>query len=259
MARSGRRTARFLAVVALTLLALTACDLVTDPSPDPTADPTTTEPPTTEAPSDVEPSDAATTEDPSATPPAEEDLPGEAVDGFPEAGVSLAIVGVGATEILNLRIGPGIDFDSIARMPPETSLTATGRNRDLGGSAGTWFQVRAGDDVGWVISSYVSELGASRDVTDRFDPLPRAGSRSALIDEVIAGWSRSRDAIVVYGPVTAGEAMQVRIDVFHGDDDSVLGARLFVVADVDGDRFVVTKVTATQICARGVSGTGDCR
>lgn len=256
------RRARVLAAAAVALLVAAVgagCEWTTDPSPE-----TTTASPATPSPSptDVEPATETPSEEPTEaepTPPAEEDLPGETVDGFPEAGVKLAIVGVSSTEILNLRIGPGVDFDSIARMPPTTSLVATGRNRDLGSSAGIWYQVRAGDDVGWVISTYVAELGASRDVTDQFDPAPKDDSPSALIDEVVRAWGGDPDdAVVVYGPVVIDD-LQFRVDVPQGDGDSVAGARLFVVASEKNDTFTVTRVTATQLCARGVSGTGVCR
>ena len=255
------RPARLLAAAAAVLLVAsvsTACAWATDPSPEgPTASPTDPTP----SPTDIEPATETPSEestDAEPTPPAEEDLPGEPVDGFPGAGVALTIVGVSSQEILNLRIGPGVDFDSIARMPPDTRLTATGRNRDLGSSVGTWYQVRAGDDVGWVISTYVAELGASRDVTDQFDPAPRADSPGDLIDVVVTAWGGDpASAVVVYGPITIDD-LQFRVDVPSASDDSVVGARLFVVARVTNDRYIVTRVTATQLCARGVSGTGDC-
>ena len=255
-----RRARLFSVAAAMLLVASTsaACEWTTDPSPDPTtASPTSP----TASPTDVEPATEPPSEETSEaepTPPAEGDLPGEPVDGFPEAGVRLTIVGVSSQEILNLRIGPGVDFDSIARMPPDTQLTATGRNRDLGSSAGVWYQVRAGEDVGWVISTYVAELGASRDVTDQFDPVPKADSPRALIDKVVRAWGGDPDdAVVVYGPVVIDD-LQFRVDVPSAGDDAVAGARLFVVASVKDDTYTVTRVSATQLCSRGVSGTGDC-
>jgi hypothetical protein len=257
----ARATAAAAAALLVTVL-LGSCDYVTDPSPETS---TTTELTSTSADpvGEDEVEDATTSEEPTeATPttPAEQDLPGTVVEGYPEAGTSLLIVGVEAQEILNLRIGPGIDFDSIARLAPDTPLVATGRNRDLGGSAGIWYQVRAGDDVGWVISRYVAEPGASRDVTDTFDPAPTGESRRELIDAVVAAWDQSgtASAIVVFGPIVVEENLQVRVDVLTAGDDSVLGARLFVVAAQAEDTFTVTRVTATQLCARGASATGDC-
>jgi hypothetical protein len=253
------RRVRFLASAAAVLVtasSIAGCEWASDPSPDPT----TTSATPSEVETSSEPEEPTESEEPTAaepTTPAEDDLPGTPVDGFPEAGVSLTIVGVSAQEILNLRIGPGVEYDSIARMPPDTNLVATGRNRDLGSSAGLWYQVRAGDDVGWVISTYVAELGASRDVTDRFVPKPRADSRRELIDDVVTAWGGDpSEAVVVYGPVEI-EDLQFRVDV-PSDDDAVTGARLFVVARVRGDTYIVTRVTATQLCARGVSGTGEC-
>lgn len=257
------RRARLLATtVLLVAVVLGGCDLATDPSPDPT----TSEPASaaTTAPDDVEPSPTEPEPETTApTPPAEDELPGEAVDSGPGAGAALVIIGVSAQEILNLRIGPGIDFDPVVRMPADTGLVATGRARDLGGGAGVWYQVRAvvdgTDEVGWVLSSYTAQRGARRDVTDQFDPPPTAGSRDGLIDAVVAAWDRSPDATatVVFGPVERDD-LQLTVDVLTGGDDSVVGARLVVVSAVDDGRYTVTRVTATQLCARGVSGTGDC-
>lgn len=241
---------------------LGGCELASDPSPDPTTTASTTA--TTTPPEDVEPSPTESATEPAEpTPPAEDELPGEAFDRGPGAGDSLVIIGVSAQEILNLRIGPGIDFDPVARMPADTVLAATGRARDLGGGAGVWYQVRATvdgvDDVGWVLSSYTAQRGARRTVTDQFDPPPTSRSRSGLVDAVVAAWDRSPDAsaTVVFGPVERDD-LQVTVDVLTGGDDSVVGARLVVVAAVDDGRYTVTRVTATQLCARGVSGTGDC-
>lgn len=255
--------ARAVAAAAAALLVgvlVTSCDLATDPSPDPS---TTTEVTSDPTPTEEEVEDADASEEPTSEapiPPTDEDLPGEVLDGYPEAGTRLLIVGVNAQEILNLRLGPGVDFDSIARLPPDTPLTATGRNRDLGGSAGIWFQVRAGDDVGWVIARYVAEPGAVRDVTDRFDPPPAAQTRGDMIGAVVQEWDQTGTAtsIVVFGPMILDDALQARVDVLVPGDDSVLGARLFLVADSEDDTFTLTRVTATQLCARGVSGTGDC-
>lgn len=254
-------------LAAAALTALTACDYVTDPSPEPTTTasttPSPTEPTGLDGPSgSSEPESAETEPEPeepaSPTPPSEAEMPGEPVEGFPEVGTSLVITGVPAQEVLNLRIGPGIEFASVARLTPDTRLVATGRNRDTGG-AGLWYQVRAGEDVGWVFARYVAEPGASRDVTDHFDPPPSADRPGDLVDLVVERWQPGSgdDEVVVFGPVVIDDDLQVRVDV-PATDDSVVGARLFVVAARDDDVFTVTRVTATQLCARGVSGTGDC-
>lgn len=253
------RHARVVAASVAALLAagmLAACDLVTDPSPEitTTTPPTTTATPTPEPPAT---SEATEPESPTPTPPSEAEMPGEPIEGFPEVGENLVITGVPAQEILNLRIGPGIEFDSVGRLTPDTPLVATGRNRDTG-SAGIWYQVRAGDDVGWVFAGYIAAPGAIRDVTELFDPPPSAARPGDLVDAVVEMWqSGSRgDAVVVYGPVIIDD-LQFRVDV-PTDDDSVVGARLFVVATKADDEFTVTRVSATQLCARGVAGTGDC-
>lgn len=234
---------------------LGGCQFITDPSPDPSVTSSTAEPVPEPTTSETEPSPAS----PTPTPPSPDQLPGSEVTGYPDPGTALNIIGVPSTEILNLRIAPGVDFESIARLTPEANLVATGRNRLLEDDQGLWYEVHGDGELGWVSAQYVAQLGASRNVTDSFNPPPTAATRIELIDAVVAAWdgTANPDATVVYGPVEM-EDLQVRIDVLTGGDDSVLGARLFVVADNSSAQYVVTRVTATQLCARGLSGTGDC-
>lgn len=243
------------AVVAiLAAIVLGGCEFVTDPSPETgttTQSPTTTVP----APTTTEPKPSPTETAP--TPPSEAELPGEAIEGYPQAGTGLTIVGVPATEILNLRIGPGTDYVTVARLAPSADLIATGRSRAL--QDGIWNEVHADGELGWVSARYLAQLGASLNVTDQFDPPPSAATRADLIEQVVRMWDQTPEpeSAVVYGPVET-DGLQFHVDVLTRDDDSVMGARLFVVADNSGEEYVVTKVTATQLCVRGISTTGEC-
>ncbi|MFV0426973.1 MAG: SH3 domain-containing protein [Beutenbergiaceae bacterium] len=235
---------------------LTGCQFITDPSPESATSTAASPSPVVTA---EEPEPEATQSPPSPTPPTQSQLPGAVATGYPSAGTALTIIAVPATEILNLRLGPGTTFASIARLPAAADLVATGHNRILSAEE-LWYEVRADGELGWVSAQFVAQLGASRDVTDSFDPLPSAPNRTELINAVVAAWDRTAapDATVVFGPIEQ-EDLQVRIDILTPGDDSVLGARLFLVADNDAQNYVVTKVMATQLCARGVTGTGDCR
>jgi len=53
-------------------------------------------------------------------------------------------------DALNLRAGPGVEYDRIGQLTKGTPLTIRGSTED-----GTWLQVVAGDDTGWVAVKYV--------------------------------------------------------------------------------------------------------
>lgn len=246
-------------IAAATALALvTGCDYITDPSPTTPTSSTASTPaatanaPEPEATSDPTPAQAV------ATPMPSDQLPGTEVTGYPDPGTPLTVIGVPSTEILNMRLGPGVAFESIAQLVGSSNLVATGRVRQLDGDLGVWYEVHTNGQVGWVSSRYAAELGATRDVTDTFTPAPTAPNRGDLIDAVVTAWDPTADPdfTVVEGPIEI-EDLQVRIDI-RTNDDPVMGARLFVVANISPGQYEVTKVMATQICSRGVAGTGDC-
>ena len=51
---------------------------------------------------------------------------------------------------MNLRAGPGTDFDKVAQIPMGTTVTALGRNAD-----GSWVVVQYNDKYGWLCKQYL--------------------------------------------------------------------------------------------------------
>ena len=71
---------------------------------------------------------------------------------FPQAR-SLVDCPVTTGDILNLRQGPGLDYEIISEIPYQTRLTASAR-------AGEWYQVEYAGDAGWISTYLVSRDGA---------------------------------------------------------------------------------------------------
>lgn len=217
---------------------LTACQYITDPSPEIT---------TASAPVSPEPERTVTAEP--EEPPAATELPGEPV-GLPAEGTPLVVVGVPAQERLNLRIGPGTDYDSVARIEPmRPDLIATGENRLV--EEHEWYRVDTGVQRGWLRSDYLAQVGATIDATDRFTGVQGSTDPRELAATLVATWDatpgETRYAIVD-GPTRVGD-LQMRIDVFDGDG-AVIGFRLFVVAAREDEDAPWTplRATATQLC-----------
>ena len=51
---------------------------------------------------------------------------------------------------MNLRAGPGTDFDKVAQIPLGTAVTALGSNAD-----GSWVVVQYNDKYGWLCKQYL--------------------------------------------------------------------------------------------------------
>ncbi len=223
--------------------------VVTDPVPSDTAD------------TAVDPS---TSPEPSAAPSgAPAQLPGEPFDIVAPAGTPLVVVGVAHDDVLNVRVGPGVEFDVVADIEPTGEITSLGLGRLLDGSI--WQAVRAGDVEGWVNLSFVGQAGSVDDLTQR--AIERLGGRPTAEDvevlgRIVAEAFASEDPpsriTMVVGP-TSGDVDEVTFDVIGLGDDSVLGLRLhvFAVADVRGG-VELGSVEATTLCGRGVAEGGLC-
>lgn len=229
-------------VIAMLALALAGC---ADPAPVGSPDPETPSP----------------TPTPTVTEPVEEpeELPGEAIDWGPQDGAVLAVVGVAADDVLNLRDGPGVGFDVVAELAPlEDDVVATGRARQIEGSA-VWVEAAAGGATGWANYAYLAYLGQVDDITSRLGT-PAGGSELVdVADAVVRQWSGEaeegearRTVTVVDGP-HYGDLGEITVDVLGMGDDSVLGTRLHIFASPDGGRFTARTVEATVLCARGVT------
>ena len=51
---------------------------------------------------------------------------------------------------MNLRAGPGTDFDKVAQIPMGTAVTALGSNAD-----GSWVVVQYNGKYGWLAKQYL--------------------------------------------------------------------------------------------------------
>jgi hypothetical protein len=245
-----RRTA---AVLATAVLLLAGCgdDDDTETSTDTTT--TTVDDTTTTT---TEPTTTSTTAAPT---PAE--LPGERIEIFPYEGAELAVVGVEADDVLNVRAAPGVAYQIVAELEPlADGFTATGHNRDLDGDS-IWAEIDVDGTTGWVNTAFVAQLGGTDDITSRL--YPDTGDRpiadtmlqlGELVATDVAGAdAEAVDIVVVDGP-SVGDLGEITVDVVGYRDDSVLGERLRVFgAEEGGEAFRVRTVESTTLCRRGVS------
>lgn len=194
------------------------------------------------------------------------ELPGERVEIFPYEGATLAVVGVAADDTLNVRTGPGVDFDVVTELDPlATDIVATGHNRSLGND-GFWSQITVDGRTGWVNTAFVLQLGQVNDITSTLFPTPadRPGAETMLeLGNTVGGMRASeepRSRIVVVDGPTVGDLGEITVDVIGLGDDAVGGERLHVFAnpDASGEGFVVRTVEATTLCSRGVDPEGLC-
>ena len=225
-----------------------------------TDDSSTTE--TTEASGTTETSETTAT---TGRPPTGE-LPGERVDIYPYEGAELGVVGVETDDTLNVRSGPGADFDVVTELDPlATGVVATGHNRSIDNRS-FWVEVEVGGRTGWANVSFLSHLGATDDITSRIAPsggeLPRAETMlqlgRALAEDAAADAPEPR-IVVVDGP-TVGDLGEITVDVLGLADDALGGVRLHVFATPDdsGESFTLKTVEQTLLCTRGVAEEGAC-
>lgn len=194
----------------------------------------------------------------------DEDLPGEPIDIYPYEGAHLGVIGVEAGDTLNVRTGPGTDFDVVTELNPlSQEPTATGRNRTLDDDS-LWVEVTVGDETGWVNGAYVAQPGAVVDITA---DVPAASGETIveLAEAIAAGRAGSEEGpqptiTVVAGPDEGDEGEEITVDVVGLADDAQKGERLTIVAApaTGGTGYAVISVESIALCARGVTGDGLC-
>lgn len=201
-------------------------------------------------------------------------LPGDPVEWpyGPDAG-EVGVLGVEATDVLNVRARPGAGQPIVARLDPlRRGLAYTGRARQIGGSV--WPEI-TGDGVdGWVNGRYVGLVGGTDDVTAAVvgdGGRITAGTMRGLAERVVVRygladgyaitWGPDRDpaldaeaqrrVVVSHGP-TGGDVAEITVDVLDLFDDAVAAERLFIVARPDGDGgYGLNSVERTLFCWRG--------
>lgn len=193
--------------------------------------------------------------------PTPSELPGERIELFPQEGATLAVVGVAADDVLNVRAAPGVDFEVVAELAPlADGATATGHNRQLDDSI--WNELTVDGATGWANSAFLAQLGEVGDITTELYPAvadrPTAETMRQLGEQVAQDRAGDEppapDVVVVDGP-SVGDLGEITVDLVGYPDDAVLGERLHVFAEPDpgGESFTVRTVESTTLCRRGVS------
>ena len=254
MARRRRRTVAALVIAALAMSGACGDDDVE------TSDATTPE-----APSSTTTTTADTTTSPSTDTSVPGDLPGTVIDLFPYEGAAMAVVGVAADDVLNVRAGPGVAFDVVATLEPTSDgeATATGTNRQPDGGP-IWAEVLIGDVIGWANTAFLLQSGAVDDATAELYPAPddRPSAETlvdlaAIVASAVASQEPPSEITIVDGP-TVGDLGEIAVDVIGLGDDSVGGYRLRIFAEEGPDTFTVRTVERTTFCSRGAGDDGLC-
>lgn len=215
--------------------------------------------PPAEPPSPAEP---PTPGEPPAAPPVA--APGEPFDLWvpvADEGPIIGVVGVASDDTLNVRAGPGVEFEVVATLEAtQTGIAGTGRGWLPPGSS-PWWEIEADGVVGWANQRFLSRLGGTTDVTSmvvsQLGQTPLAETMLDLgltVADVFADRDVSSD-IVVVAPPTVGDLGEITIDVVGLGDDSVGGYRLHVFGQPteSGEAFSLMAVESTALCRRGVS------
>ncbi len=248
------------------LLGLTVVALLLASCGDDDAETTTDTTETSETTETTEDSSAddTTSSTTSSSTPAPGDLPGERIELFPYEGAALAVVSVEADDVLNVRAGPGVDFDVVAELEPlAEGFTATGHNRSIDDDS-IWAEVTVdGDQVtGWANTAFLGQPATVNDITTELYPevadRPTAETMLELgrqVAEQRAGEGEPEPTITVVDGPSVGDLGEIVVDVMGYPDDSVLGERLHVFAEPDpgGESFTVRTVESTTMCRRGVT------
>ncbi len=235
---------------------------------DPVASPPSDQP--TDAPSN-DPTDELSgqpPEEPTSQPDASEApiVGGDPYTGPPIVeGAEMAVIGVGADDVLNVRAAPGTDHDVVATLEPlADGFTATGEGRLLDGAV--WVEVETGDVTGWVHAAFVAHIAATEDITGQV--IEEHGSRPSAetlveLAQIIADQRATQEPasqVVISDGPHVGDLGEVTVDVVGFGDDSVRAARLvvFAIPADDGASFTLRSVEATTYCARGVTDEDLC-
>ncbi|HET9772751.1 MAG TPA: hypothetical protein VFS16_17785 [Acidimicrobiia bacterium] len=192
-------------------------------------------------------------------------LPGERVEIYPYKDAQLAVAGVAAGDKLNVRSGPGTEFDVVYDLAPTAmNAAATGHNRSVGNAF--WSEISVDGRTGWANTSFLLQPGQVDDVTASMFPTPAERPTAKTLAELGQAVARRRASeeppsrIVVVEHPTVGDLGEVTVDVIGMGDDSVGGERLKVFAEPGpkGESFTVRTVEATTFCSRGVADDRRC-
>lgn len=257
-------SARWPALVLAVALIAAACGR------DDVADATTTTPAPSATTTTAAPVSSTTSTIPATTPttpagPTTTTLPGNPIDHGPLTGDVLGVVAVAYDDVLNLRSGPGTDFEVLKKMAARSDrVLANGRSQALPNSV--WYEVTFAGVTGWASSTYLAYLGPTDDITasiiQTLAGVPAAETMAELgliVAEAFPATDRPL-RVRMSGAPSVGDVGEVIYDVVGFADDSVRGLRLHVFGQPaeSGEGFTLMTVEATSLCARGLSGEGLC-
>ncbi|MDX1448800.1 MAG: SH3 domain-containing protein [Acidimicrobiia bacterium] len=237
------------------MLVLAACGGVEDSGATTTTDPTST---TTGATTTSTTESSTTTTAPDTT----TSLPGEPIEFGPREGDMVAVIGVAHDDVLNLRAGPGTEYEIVAEIPNTyDGLTALGNTRDVGDF---WIEVDFEGTTGWVHFSFIGFLGVTDDMTTSvMEELGDGPVAETLADiglavaETFATDEPQSEIVLVVAP-SVGDLGEVTYDVISIGDDAVRGYRVHVFVQPADETFEIKSVEVTTLCGRGVTEDGLC-
>lgn len=222
-----------------------------DASTSTSASPTTSLVPSSTPPTETTPATSSTTTS----------VPVETVPG-PTPGSAWMVVAVPSGDSLNVRSGPGVDYDVLGTLTPRaTGVIAVGEAAVV--DMGVWWSLNWPVE-GWVNSWYLAGAGSTEDrtseVVERLGEIPSAATMSELMSIVLASFDDVATTVVLSSDEGSSNGEQV-VDVFPTEgDDSVRGYRLAVFGQRDRGSapFALSAVELTHLCWRGVDAVGLC-
>jgi hypothetical protein len=226
--------------------------------------PTTTQA-TTTLPSTTAATTSTTAPGSTTTAPSDSGAPYDLWVPQPDEGAIVGVIGVRHDDVLNVRSGPGIEFDVVTTLDPTSAgVSGTGEGWQLPSGA-VWWRIEAGGVTGWANQQYLSRLSDVDDVTsvivERVGEIPVAETMLDLGLAAVGGYAGSDvsdDTVVSVAP-TVGDLGEITLDVVGLGDDTTAGFRIHVFGQPTdgGEGFSLMAAEATVFCQRGVDG-GRC-
>ncbi len=265
-----QRLTAALVVVVLLLAACGAADDAPESTTTVAAAPSTTQAATTTSPEDPtttttssSTTTSTTTSTSTTTTTTQAPDPGSPIEG-PAAGDVLGVVGVAASDVLNVRELPGVEAGIIDTLAPtEMNIVAVGNSRIVAQSI--WHEIELDANTGWANARFLAYIGETTDITfaiaEFFDgELPTAATMEELAEDIAETQASDDPAstiVIVDGP-SAGDLHEVTVDVIGLGDDSVGGLRLHIFAEETAAGFTLDAAERTLLCSRGVTTEGVC-
>lgn len=184
---------------------------------------------------------------------------GEEIQLFAQDGDELGVIGVEYFDRLNVRAGPGTEYDVVARLRPTDTANATGRAWQIPNAI--WYEIEIGGVTGWANTRFLAFLGGVDDITSEIvaarGEIPTGGTMIELALIVAQQYVTDEPPtrIVLTEVPTFGDLGEVTYDLVGFGDDALVGFRIHVFGQpVEGEEgFSLRSVERTLLCGRGAS------